>query len=300
MRYLGKTILNGLLIGAAAGAATVGFASKSYADALAFSSLEISNFVVLSGGSQLNAGDFDVLQIGNFGKSEATLDGSGNVSSNPNDPSLICIGSCGGIGQNDFSQQPLPASQFSRADAVLTGAAIVPGGANSSTVAEVQLNTTPSTGTAGSNTGTGTLFSFNLANDQALTFEFNGDAFLRTMLTDPDVNSFASMAWSLGIQDPSGATIFSFVPTGAGGGDPCSLNQSITVLDPGDDSYTCSGAFSTTTGVLDADVTYRLVINHESAANAAITAVPAPEPAAAGLLGLGLIGLARLRRRMAK
>lgn len=301
MRYLGKTILNGLLLGAAAGALTVGFASKSHADALAFSTLQISNFVVLAGGTQLSPSDFDVLNVGDFTKSESTLNGVGTVSTNPSDAALVCQGNCAGIGENDFSQQPLPASQFSRADAVLTGSAVTPGGANSSTVAEVQLNT-PSTGTAGANTGTGTEFSFVLGQDQAITFEFDADAFIRTMLTDPDVIAFASTAWSLAIQDPTGAAVFTFVPTGSGAGDPCSLQLSSTVLSVADNSVSCSGHFSTTTPVLSAGVTYTLAINHETAANATLGAAPppVPEPAAAGLLGLGLLGLARLRWRLRK
>ena len=79
MRHLGKTVLHGLLLGAAAGALTVGFASTSHAGAVAFSSLQISGFQILKAdGSPLSAlTDFDVLEVNNFTAAEARLNGSG-------------------------------------------------------------------------------------------------------------------------------------------------------------------------------------------------------------------------------
>ena len=308
MKFMGKTILNGLLVGVAAGAFTAGFASSANAGALSYSTLAISNFQIFdSGGTQYSVGDFDVLEVGNFTKAEAALNGTGVIGSNPMDVNLQCVGpSCAGIGENNFAQQPLPLGQFSRADAQLIGAGIsgvpnTPNSVTTTTVAEIQLNQ-ESEATSGSNTGTGTRFSFSLANDDTLTFDFNADATLRAMLEQDDVIAFAGVAWSLSILDAAGSSVFEFAPTGAGPGAPCSLNTSISTLDDDDGlvQFGCSGNFTTTTPVLSAGQNYTLSINHESSARGEVAFGPpqGPEPAAAALLGLGLLGVFAVRRRM--
>jgi len=296
MKIKGKTILKGLLVGVAAGALTAGLASTANAGAIAYSSLLISNFVVLDENrAQFGPEDFN-LTIGNFTKAEAELNGIGSIGTNASDVLLQCqdggSGNCGPIGQNNFAQQP-PIQQFSRGDAVLTGAAVLPGGANSSTVAEVQLNT-PSSGTSGSNTGTGTQFSFVLDEDQALTFEFDAVGTLHALLEEDDVMAFAGLGWSLSIAElESGAEVFAFAPS-------C-INASRTVVNAGEQNYSCVDSFSATTGLLSFGVEYLLSINHESAANAELADdVDVPEPEAAALLGLGLLGLAAVRRRVRK
>jgi hypothetical protein len=319
--------LNGLLVGAAAGALTVGFASKSYAGALAFSSLNNANFQILkSDGSQYDVSDLDVLEIGDFTKAESSLNGIGTVGTDPADVQLQCQGNCAGIGQNDFTQQAGPLGQFSRADAVLTGAGIsgvanTPNAVNASSVAEVQLNQV-SVATAGSNEGTGSRFSFNPTEDGLLTFRFDATPLLQAMLEQDDQIAFASVAWSLSILDGNGHAVFAWTPDGLAGGivcdaddpatpedenascsetsDPFSLNTSIATLDDGDGLVVYdpgTGSFSATSPVLSAGSTYTLSINEETAANAEVAINAVPEPAAAGLLGLGLLGLAGIRRR---
>ena len=336
MRHLGKTVLNGLLMGAAAGALTVGFASKSYAGALAFSTLENSNFRIFnSDGSQVDFSDLDVLEIGDFTNAGATLNGSGVTASDSVNPSnsdvaMQCVGDCAGIAENDYSRQAGPLRQFARADAVLSGAGITGTGADSSvtarSVAEVQLNQT-STGTANSAQGTSSRFSFTPDAAGALTFSFDATPEMMVLLEQDDVSAFASIAWSVSVaREGEGAeedeTVFSFVPDGLVGGilcagddpstvedenatcmenaDPFTLNTSISTLSAGPaityDPGT--GTFSATTPILAAGENYVLSINEVSTANANVVISEVPEPAAAALFGFGLLGLAGLRRRM--
>lgn len=327
MRHLGKTVLNGLLLGAAAGALTVGFVSKSHAGALAFSSLNNANFQILRGdGSQYDANDFDVLEIGDFTKAESSLNGSGTVGTHPSDVTMQCQGNCAGIAQNDFSRQAGPLGQFSRADAVLSGAGIsgvpnTPNAVNALSVAEVQLNQV-SVATAGSNQGTGSRFSFTPSADDSLTFRFDATPLLQAMLEQDDVIAFASIAWSLAITDEDGRILFASTPNGilddpicdaddpntpqdenatcAETSDPFSLNTSIATLDGGDGLVVYdpgTGSFSVTSPILSAGSTYTLSINEETSVNAQVAVSAVPEPAAAALLGVGLLGLAGMRRR---
>ena len=338
MRHLGKTVLNGLLMGAAAGALTVGFASKSYAGALAYSTLENSNFRIFnSDGSQVDFSDLDVLEIGDFTNAGATLNGSGTTASDSVSPSnsdvaMQCVGDCAGIAENDFSRQAGPLRQFARADAVLSGAGITGTGADSSvtarSVAEVQLNQT-STGTANSAQGTSSRFSFTPDAAGALTFTFDATPEMMVLLEQDDVNAFASLAWSIGIsaepEDDGDTTepVFTWVPDGLAGGilcdgddpntvedenatcveiaDPFTLNTPISTLSAGPAvTYDPgTGTFSATTPILQAGQTYILSINEVTTANANVVISEVPEPAAAALFGFGLLGLAGLRRRKA-
>jgi hypothetical protein len=302
-----------LAAGAAAGAAALALAQAANAGAIAFSTLEVSNFRIFNGaGVQYATGAFDVLEVSNFTKAEAMLDGSGLVSTHPSDVPLRCVGTCAGIAQNDFSQQGGPLGHFSRADAVMSGAAVSGlNGADSvsaRSVAEVQLNANGE-GTAGSNVGSGSRLSFALANDDVLDFRFDAQPFLRAMLEDQDVMSFAGVAWSVTVRDASNNLVFGWAPNGVTGGvfggteisDPFSVNTSVSVLAPGDVVYDPgAGSFRAVTGVLSAGQTYTLAINEESSANAllVVDAQPVVEPATAALLGLGLLGLAGGRRRV--
>ena len=308
MRNTCKSVLSRLLLGAASGVLAVASISESNAGTLAFSSLTISNFQIFkSDGTQFDVSEFDLLRFGNFTKAEAELDGVGAVGADASDVGLQCVGACGGVGQNDFGLQGGPLGHFSRADAVLAGAGVsglsVPDSVTSSSVAEIQLNA-PGAATSGSNTGAGSSFSFMLDNDDSLTFAFDAEAVLRTMLGQDDVMAFAGLAWGVSLWDATGNLVFNFAPTGAGGGDPCSLNRGIAVLDdgPGGASYACTGSFAATSPVLSAGETYTLSIHHESAARGEGRAgpgpAPVPEPAALGVLGAGLLGLAAARRRM--
>ena len=310
MRHLGKTVLHGLLLGAAAGALTVGFASTSHAGAVAFSSLQISGFQILKAdGSPLSAlTDFDVLEVNNFTAAEARLNGSGptgdNFSPGASDVSMQCTGNCAGIAQNDFNQQGGPIGQFSRADAQLMGDSLG-AGITANSVAEVQLNL-PSNGSSSSNLGTTSQFSFTPGEDGALRIRFNATPELFAMLEQADVSSFAGMGWHIAISDAvTQQQLFDFAPNGVLDvgevADGCALNNSVGVNDAGSISYapgTCF--FDVITPEFAANQTLQATIFHETSTAAVVAAAPVPEPAAAGLLGIGMLGLVGLRRRFAK
>lgn len=313
MRHLGKTILHGLLLGAAAGALTMSFASTSHAAAIAYSTLQISGFQFLQAdGSPFGAGAFDPLTPTNNTAAEARLNGSGptgdDITNGNSDVVLQCAGDCGGIAQNDFGMQG-GSSQFSRADAQLFGDSLGAGLAANS-VAEVQLNI-PSNGSSSSNVGTVTDFSFSDV-DGALRIRFDATPEMFASL-DELGGAFAGLAWHIAITDGAGDQIFSWAPDGTIGGlvcdspdadandtcseiaDPFALNNSVGVGSAGQIAYDPGqGTFVAVMPIFDADQTYTVTILHKTSVQAVQSV---PEPAAAGMLGVGLLGLIGLRRR---
>lgn len=317
MRYIRKAVCSGLLVGAAAGLLTVGMTSAARANAFGYATLDITDFQIFGNQGQLDFNDFAAIDIGNSTTANATLTGFAGAanSDGPNQGGSDVIHTClgapcggvGGIGQNDFTQQPI-IQQFARGDAVFEGAGItgvLPGvdSAHAQSVAEIQLSQT-SAGTGGGNVGTATTFEFE-GFDSALTFQFNADPFLAAQMFVDDLSASASVAWSLSIDlvGPGGGRIFTWVPDGTGGGaelDPFTLNTSVSVLDDSDGLVTYGpgiGFFSNTTPILLSGNTYNLTITHTNTVAARVFADQVPEPAAAGLLGLALVAFAGMRRR---
>ncbi len=282
-------------LAAAVGAfAIVAAAHDAEASAVAYSNLHISNLrIVNSFFDTRDASDFSNLQVGNSTNAEANLGGSGvsddSLTSGSSDVPLQCLGAaCGGIAENDFSQQS--SGVFSRGDALLQGSLITgledPAPAEAESVGELRLD--GDSASNGSTVGTTTSFEFALEEADTLIFVFEATPYLNVAVEDGTGQAQASTAFSITITDQDGAQAFAFAPdrlnTSRG-----QLNEGEKIYDPGTVSYT-GVAYG-----LNSDEQYTLTINHQSETSGTFTAVP--EPGTLMMLGAGLLGLGAVGRR---
>lgn len=306
-----------------------GASGVAQADVVATSVLEVTNLLFKTiGGAQLDITNFSNAIIQDSGTNSAALTGFTTVTNTgsvlgggPMDIAQACVGVvC--PGQNNFSHSPtspsLPAagSQLTRSDSLVNGSPVTglgqPLGGNARTLSQVLL-TGAGTGNGDSDLGLNTLFSFTLAQAQAINLSFNADLYLRAFLS-PNVafgsSAAAASKLTFSLVDTSnGSEVFFWAPNGAPGGitggtelsDGDNLNTSRTALQPGFDfsvDLLGSQLFSANTNVIGAG-RYQFVISQVVGADGTqIQRVP--EPGTMLLAGVGLLGVVLSRRRAKK
>lgn len=292
---LARKIGVGLVAGVALAAVSMPMASDAEAGVVTYSSLEISNLRITSGLEGIVTGGNRAPQFTNSTRTNASFNDAPGVSnSSPTDAQMSCVGNCGGIGQNDYSQVSAGAGsdwQFARGDAQLGGNLLQPGGASGSTVGEMNLNQRFTAGTGGSEAGTNAaVWSMDFETDAAIsdvTLEFDAIGELLALSDNEFGSGQASYNWVMTIRN---ADTNSFVDEFA----PGELNQNVAVLNEGGiDSYSVNQSFLFTVGGLQQDTRYRVIIDHKSDVNAQLVSAPAT----LAVLGLGLLGLGAVARR---
>ena len=317
-----------------AGLLTLALSGGAQASVLATSMIDMSNFLIQSGGvTVVNGGAVSVFNFASNADQDVTLSGFGSLSNSqpgtttPIDFAPICVGSgCNPIlPNNSFPALTGPtALNYAAADQLEIGAPIVglPGflpGARVANGSYVGIDGLSVAGSANSNNGVLTQFQFTVANAGVLTFNFNARSYLEAFVSSTEQTTFgtfadASQSFGFRITDVgTGNTVFNFRPDGTAGGgtvgaeisDPFSLNanagaQPNGIVNARDRGLNTAGNsagnfFSASTLALAPGSVYQL----SAFINTNVNARRVPEPGILALLGVGLLGVALSRRRKA-
>jgi len=309
-------------------------AQEAQAGAKAVSILEILDLKAINAdtGAALSAefdasgnfagGDFTSLVIEqNEGTSNVSFNGADTTGSNSNDTDLSdgvildsygCQGTgCGAGDQVDnFFAETANTNAFALSDTLLNGAIIdvvtpigtIAAGASSQQKTELQAFG-DALATGSSTQTTVSTFTFGLAEDTDVAFEFSPSVILKAFLDDFGSGANANASFNITLEEFGVGTIFSFSLGTAGGGldDEFAVTRTISFAGAGttEELFNNGGSLFTTDSVtLSSGSLFQLTIDGRTSAD--ITSVPVPASLAflgGGLIGLGVIG--RRRRKTA-
>lgn len=251
---------------------------------------QISNFNMWVTGGSISPFSFT------FSNDAAALNNVGASNVNNMDAAGACVGIACNSWQNQFSSHTATNSQFSYGDALIVSVPTMGGGSGAASA----IGETRSTSGSGFGTGSNSLMaSFQVMSvGTQLHFDFDANLLMQTVLGSGYSGAAASTYMQISISGPSSYQ-FTWAPNGTAGGivggneysDPFSLNWGIS----GTNYFSAasgSSSFHAVTSGLNAG-SYTMNITMAQTAN--VSAVPLP--AAAWLLGSGLVGLASVARR---
>jgi PEP-CTERM motif len=319
----------------AASMALVGFTGDAHAGAFGYTTLDISNFIASTGGSELDAGTGGNVTGVSFSDgftTQATV--GGTTASGPGTSgSTQCVSAgttCTGLNPTVF--QTPTVQNFSAASTSLSGSPILNvlgqsnTAAHATTAAQTQL-TGNNIGNAGADITLTAGLTFTLVGDHQVDLSFHGMIEALAGLDPAGANSGASSKWNIVITDQTtGKIVLNWTPLGLGSLgfdatsgttgtgfcttlavadgcavvlDPFSLQQQENAVSPfvgTNDTGLFSGDFDIAANLIGGH-TYGVTITHSS--DDSIVSVAVPEPSSLAVLGSGLLslGLAYRRRR---